>query len=392
MKKKKIGLYIGVTPSWGGAYQYSLMLIDALAALPDNYFETVIVYTDKSLQKHLQKLSLRTVHITESFITLFMGIFLTCCGWIIFPWKKISHLIEPTCRIIKKECCDLWVFSSYSFMSYLAPCDSVGVIHDLMHRYEREFPEVSWWGTYYWRESVFKKVCKWAKVVLVDSEFGKRQILESYTVDDKKIQVLPFIAPRYTKIENIKENANISDKLPSKFIFYPAQFWKHKNHDKLIKAVAILKKKVPNIKLVLTGSPKNGYKSARSLVKKLSLEDDVLFLGFVGDSDLIELYKSARAMVMPTFFGPTNIPPLEAMKIGCPVAVSDIYGMPEQVGDAGLFFDPRSIDSIAGAIYKLWVDDNLCNKLINRGKQRSDEWGQSQFNRKFFSILSKILL
>ena len=85
-----------------------------------------------------------------------------------------------------------------------------------------------------------------------------------------------------------------------------------------------------------------------------------------------EFYRRARAMVMPTFFGPTNIPPLEAFALGCPVAVSNIYGIPEQVGDAALLFDPNSVEEIADCIERLWQDDALCASLISKGHARTE--------------------
>jgi glycosyltransferase involved in cell wall biosynthesis len=94
---------------------------------------------------------------------------------------------------------------------------------------------------------------------------------------------------------------------------------------------------------------------------------------------------------MPTFYGPTNIPPLEAMALGCPVAASKIYGMPEQLGDAALFFDPRSIEGIAQAMKVLWQDDNLCAELSQKGTARSLRWNQSHFNQRLHEIIQKVL-
>jgi len=94
---------------------------------------------------------------------------------------------------------------------------------------------------------------------------------------------------------------------------------------------------------------------------------------------------------MPTFYGPTNIPPLEAFAVGCPVATSGIYGMPEQVGDAALLFNPESVGEIADCIRKLWQDDRLCADLVERGKGRVARWGQPQFNGRLREIVEKII-
>ena len=94
---------------------------------------------------------------------------------------------------------------------------------------------------------------------------------------------------------------------------------------------------------------------------------------------------------MPTFFGPTNNPSLEAFVVGCPVAISGIYGIPEQVGDAALLFDPESIDEIAESIKRLWTDDELCAKLAEKGRHKAAIWGQEQFNNRFSEIVEQVV-
>ena len=94
---------------------------------------------------------------------------------------------------------------------------------------------------------------------------------------------------------------------------------------------------------------------------------------------------------MPTYFGPTNIPPLEAMALGCPVAVSNKYAMPEQVGESGLLFNPDSPEEIAECIRKIWNDDELRMKMKELGYERINKWGQKEFENKFFYILKDCL-
>ena len=107
-------------------------------------------------------------------------------------------------------------------------------------------------------------------------------------------------------------------------------------------------------------------------------------------ADMASLYRHARGLVMPTFFGPTNIPPLEAFAVGCPVAVSSVYGMPEQLGDAALYFDPTSVYEIAACVRKLWVDDSTRQTLIDRGTAHHNAWCQPHFNARFAEILEQL--
>ena len=232
---------------------------------------------------------------------------------------------------------------------------------------------------------------KCSRGILVDSNIGKQQLVESYDVQPDRVHVLPTIPPKYIYSDRVPDNFNSRYSLPEKFIFYPAQFWSHKNHESLIKAIAALKHNLPDLKLVFVGSKKNGYDAAFKLVCDLGLKDSILFLGYVLNEDITEIYRRARAMVMPTFFGPTNIPPLEAFALGCPVAVSRIYGMPEQVGDAALLFDPGAVDEIADTIHRLWTDDSLCKLLKEKGLKKASAWGQPQFNNRLEEIVATIV-
>jgi glycosyltransferase involved in cell wall biosynthesis len=231
----------------------------------------------------------------------------------------------------------------------------------------------------------------WSKGIFVDSLVGKRHVIDSYGLAPGRICVLPYVAPEYIRAKKCPDGFNKRYSLPKKYIYYPAQFWKHKNHKGLIRAVALLKDKIPDLNLVLSGSSKNGYQAARKTVRECKLTARIHFLGYVPEADMSELYRRARALIMPTFFGPTNIPPLEAAATGCPMAISGVYGMRKQMEDAALYFNPSSIHEIASCIERLWGDDALCKELAHRGKARSMQWTQSHLNHSFSNIIESIL-
>ncbi len=276
--------------------------------------------------------------------------------------------------------------------SYMIPLPSLGTIHDLMHRYERRFPEVSATGRYYLREWDCINMCQWAEGVLVDSETGRQQVVDSYCLDPAKIHVLPYIAPPYACAEADLHAVDARHELPPKFIFYPAQFWPHKNHRGLVLALSQLKESLPDLRLVFTGLRARHFPVIWKLIQDLGLTDRIHCLDYVSDCDMPALYRKARALIMPTFCGPTNIPPLEAFAANCPVAVSNVYGMPAQVGDAALLFDPHSVNEIADCMRKLWTDDQLCLELIRKGQLHNANWNKDSFQQSFQDILKKIVI
>ena len=197
---------------------------------------------------------------------------------------------------------------------------------------------------------------------------------------------MPYIVPKH-----IWEISEEPIEVPDKYVFYPAQFWKHKNHINLIKAIQILKESIDDIHLVLTGSEKNCYKEIKRYISENNLQNNITIKGFVTNGNMTYLYRHAVGLVMPSYFGPTNIPPLEAMALGCPVAVSDKYAMPEQVGRAGLLFDPDSPEEIAGRIQKMWTDDELRKRMTEEGYRRIRQWTQEDFKNRLFKVMDRCL-
>ena len=91
---------------------------------------------------------------------------------------------------------------------------------------------------------------------------------------------------------------------------------------------------------------------------------------FVTNEEIIALYRQSIALVMPSYFGPTNLPPLEAFQLGVPVLYSDKAGLRDQVGDAGLLMDLRDPNSMAHHLKNLIEDEQLRHRLIKAGFER----------------------
>jgi len=169
--------------------------------------------------------------------------------------------------------------------------------------------------------------------------------------------------------------------LPAHYLFYPAQFWAHKNHVLVLEACKIIRDESGwDIGVVFTGADKGNLNYVREHSDRLGLEKCVKFLGFVEKEDILELYKGAACLVFPTFFGPDNLPPLEAFALGCPVIASDIPGAREQLGDAAILVSPTNERAWAKAILGL-RNDEMRTQIINAGlafaaKADWDEYGQ----------------
>lgn len=388
---KRVGVLLTSEPG-GGAHQYTQTILDAVLALPRDEYSIVAAYSKRLWESKLGA-GIDRVELDDSLWNrgLHRGWHLSRLP--ISAWRRSAAHLDTNIRALIGEHCDLWVCPNHDSYSFRAPVPTLGTVHDLMHRYEPSFPEVSADGEFALREFHFGETCRWAKGVLVDSSLGKRQLIESYGIEDERVFVLPFIAPRYIFEYTDAADAGFESRysLPRKFFFYPAQFYLHKNHRALVEAMALMREQHPDVCLVLVGSQeRNGFADVMSLVKEKGLERHVLFVGYVPDADMPGFFKRARALVMPSFFGPTNIPPLEAFALGCPVATSRIYGIPNQLGNAALLFNPRSLEEIRDCLVRLWTDDALCADLRERGREHSRNWGQAQFAARFRDIVAQL--
>jgi glycosyltransferase involved in cell wall biosynthesis len=391
--KKKIGLYLESIPFGGGMFQYNQTLIDALLQLPRDRYEVVAAYRNEHWENYLKGVAITQVKVrASSKAGLLVRKAWRTAHLPTDAWRSLSRYLLPEVQDLIAQRADAWIFPTQDSLAYQSKhYEAIGTVHDIMHRYEGSFPEVSANGQYRLREELLSNIARYAKAVLVDSEYGKKQLMESYHTPPDRIYPLPYIAPKYIHHYVPRPDFEKRYTLPARFIFYPAQFWMHKNHLRLVRAVHEVKKEFPDIALVLVGSKNNAFAEVERTVAELGLQKQVFFMGYVPDEDMPEFYKRARALVMPTFFGPTNIPPLEAFQLGCPVAISGIYGMPEQAGDAALLFDPKSVPEMAAAIGRLWRDDALCRMLAEKGRQRATTWQQAHFTERFRRIIQEVV-
>jgi glycosyltransferase involved in cell wall biosynthesis len=389
---KKIGLFLETPPHHGGTFQYSQTILDAVAALPRDDFSVVVGYTSEVWRKYLNNYNeIKKVHIPLGFWGRAIGL-----AWLLMRlpmglWRRLCPFFHPMAKAMLREKCDLWIFPAQDARSFQIPVPALVTVLDTVHLYYgRGFPEAtSRWELLY-RVPTYANISRYARGLIVLSEIDKQQVMESYHLPAERFYVMPMVVPRHINETKIPSSVYEKYRLPSKYLFYPAQFWEHKNHKNILRAMAALKPELPDLKLVLVGAKQNAWNSVSALINELDLEDDVLVFGYVPDSDMPELYRCSRALIYASYFGPTNLPPLEAMALGCPMALSAVTSMPDRVGDAALVFNPDSVDEIKECIRRLWTDDRLCAELAEKGKSRAASWGPSQFNERLREIVSKI--
>jgi glycosyltransferase involved in cell wall biosynthesis len=385
-----IGLFLGVRPRNGGMFQYAQSILESLTRLPPADFRIAVAYVDVDWAPILARLNVSGRPVRHGVVGMALADMVMLTGLTSRAARKFGTWLNPLARELSAFNCDYWIFPAQDGISYQFDGKSIGTIHDLMHRYERSFPEVGSRLRYRMRERRFKGISENCIAFLVESVVGRKHVMDSYGAGSDKIHVLPYVYPSYVTDISVRADFDQHYRLPKKYVYYPAQFWPHKNHKRLLEAVRIVASSHPDIALVLTGAKRHAFKDIRAAASTLGISERVTFVGHVPDPDVRGFYERARALVMPTFFGPTNIPPLEANALGCPVLVSDIYAMRDQLGDAALYFDPNSATDMADKIRLIWTDDSLAKHLSLLGLARSRSHDQSLFNHRMSNILKHI--
>ena len=397
-----IGIIPHSNPSHGGSYQYSLTLLDALNGMrrckeEDRY--TLFVHSKRErgclnsygdvwrqvrfpLSNRERLIDLIETSVGEGLMrdAIKRAANRLSAGRLTDPDRIWSN--DPSQRFLKHYGIDWVLYVTPHTQSFEGGLPYVMPVYDLQHRLQPEFREVSASGEWERREYLYRNGTRYATLIVADSEVGKEDILEYYSpygVTSDRVKVLPYRpAPYLSDHVSDYERGRVRKayRLPERYLFYPAHLWPHKNHVRIVQAIGRLKDdKKSEVHLVLCGAHSGAirthlFREMKSEAHRLGVERQIHYLGYVANADMSALYGEAVGLVMPTFFGPTNIPIVEAWLFGCPVLTSDIRGIREQVGDAGLLVDPRSVEAIADGIRQLWEDEGLRAELARRGTRR----------------------
>ncbi len=225
----------------------------------------------------------------------------------------------------------------------------------------------------------------------VASQWVKDDLVGRYRMSPRKVQVIAWAAPtRVYAPPSAESVAAVREKygLRAPFALYPAMTWEHKNHLRLLEALAQLRDReglvVP---LVCTGHRYPAFwPRIEGRVAALGLADQVRFLGMIPGEELRALYRLAGFVVVPTLFEAASAPVLEAWEDEAPVACSAVTSLPEQAGDAALLFDPFSVEAIAGAVGRMATDADLRERLRRCGSRRREAFSWERTARAYRAV------
>ncbi len=385
----RIGMVLGSNPRSGGGFQHEISILENLKFYASesghNFF--VFAYDFPFSVKNFECEYIKFIIVKEQvFLYRLLNYNLRIINGF---FNKPTHNNNPFYKTINKYDLDLMYYPGPWYYCLIVDLPYILTVWDLQHRLHPEFPEVSSRGEWGGREKFYQEAIRKAYAIIVDEEAGKEDVVNFYNVRNEKVYVLPYIPSKINRTGEVSIKT-LQDKygIQSNYIFYPAQFWPHKNHVSILKALKIIKEEYNvEISAVFVGSDKGNMDYIKKLTFDLGLTNQVLFPGYVPDEEIPAFYSGALALVMPTYFGPTNIPVYEAFAYQCPVISSDIRGIRDQIGDAGLLVDPADFKALSEAILKIHDDRDLKAKLIINGTKKIKSWSGKQYIENLIKII-----
>lgn len=370
----KVAVIFDQLESAGGGYRQSLTAARIFSKVPAHLAVPVFLTTHQSNIEVLARHGIKAnyLEITRLGVLSMRLRYLVGLTSIHRLLKKLQPLNGLERQLAVHDVDLVYFLSPTNLSLYLERLNFISTVWDVSHRDELEFPEVRKDLQFEAREFLYRKSLPKATAVLVDSELGRRRMLHRYGLDEERVHVMPFSIPAGAATvadagaEDLAERFN----LDKPYIFYPAQFWAHKNHVYLLHGLKILESTFGRqVCAVFSGSNRGNMAHVRAQAESLGLAERVKFAGFVSDEEMFSLYKQAVALVMPTYFGPTNLPPLEAFSLGVPVLYPDRPGLRDQVGEAALLMDLSDPATMAAQLDRLMGSAELRQTLIAAGRK-----------------------
>lgn len=392
---KKIAIVFPPSTS-GGVFQYALSIAENLL---DSGLFTIIALCDASESKeHFSSLENKVQFIYRQPKKLSKSAKLIQLLGLAFNLKLL--VLSSTDGHLQDQSVDLTIIPTPFSMEAPKKIPFITSIPDMMHRYYPDFPEYDWKARLT-RDISYGYYAKNAVLVITDSNQGAKDVAKFLKTPINKTFSIPFVPPDYIfehrNMSTADANKTLSRyNLPDKFLFYPAQFWHHKNHLRLIQSLALIKKEHElEIPLVLAGSSKGQYQAMYEKIateaEKLGLAGQIYYLGYVSDSEMAALYKKSAALVFPTLIGPTSIPPLEAIVMGTPVLCSNLFSMPEQLGDAALLFNPFDVRDMAEKIFQIWNYKSIKERLQKEMEIKRQDISRKNYAQKWVAAVDRAL-
>lgn len=249
---------------------------------------------------------------------------------------------------------------------------TICVVHDLQYKVYPQFFEPE---DVFHRDVAFADAVGRSVALVAVSEYTRQSILEYSRVDPSRVCTIHHRMAQRLGFEAPADRSLIDRHrlLPDRYLLYPANFWRHKNHEMLLLAFGLaMRNGLPDdVALVCTGAPGDRQAYLVESARRMGIGHRLRFPGYVSNEEFSTLLHLARALVFPSLYEGFGMPIVEAMAAGVPVACSNTTALPEVVDEAGILFDPRVPARISDAIVQVCCDGERREQIVAAGKSRA---------------------
>lgn len=272
-------------------------------------------------------------------------------------------------------------------------CRYVVTIHDLVPLF---FPELVPRKHLIFFKLFMKRAAHTADLIITDSEHSKRDIARYLAVPEEKIRViyLGYDAQQ----QEVHDQEALQDALTRygirrPYLLFVGVIEPKKNLERLVDAFVLLRQDTADgkdLQLVITGGKGWFCEQLYHKVRELSLENHILFTGFVPDDDLPYLYSGAELFVFPSIYEGFGLPVIEAMFYGTPVVTSNVSSLPEIVGEAGVLVDPESPESISQGIASVLSDERQQLRMKHAGRRQAQQFSWQRTAEQTYNVYREV--
>jgi len=237
-----------------------------------------------------------------------------------------------------------------------------------------------------WYRFMLRAAGKRSAVVITASAFSREEITDRVGIPLPKIRIISGGCNHVDGLSGDDTRIAGSGLSGRPFLLAVSSLSPRKNFQAVIDAMATLGEVGFDVVLAVTANPKIFGRM------KLRVSDRIRFLGEVNDAELTALYRRATAFIYPSLYEGFGLPPLEAMRLGCPVIVSDIPPHREVCGEAAIYCDPHDIRNIADRIIQIMSDADLRRRYAELGRARANVFTWQKSAAELYRILEKAIV
>jgi glycosyltransferase involved in cell wall biosynthesis len=293
-------------------------------------------------------------------------------------------------RLLRKIGADLFL-STDGFISLHSGIPSCNVIHDI--NFEHRPKDLPWISRKYYRY-FYPRYAHAATRLATVSEYSRRDIINTYEVDENKIDLVyngaskNFFPVTGERAEEVRDRYTGG----APYFIFVGSIHPRKNIRNLLRAFELFREEYRSpFKLVIVGKKFFLTKAMEDQLDQMKYKKDVIFAGRVDSEDLNDIMASAWALTFVPFFEGFGIPLVEAMNCDIPIVASKVTSLPEIAGDAAIYAEPESPGSIRDGMIRIVREEGLREQLIEKGKIRRKRYSWDNTARELWKTIERVL-